>query len=95
MECELEVKGDLLICEQCGKCKMDRLVNAELSSEIGLYRFENNRIGSSFRNGWTMGVVTEIKYARIIRDGASRTLFVNKECPYYMEQGFSPKGDIH
>lgn len=34
MECELEVKGDLLICERCGKCKMDRLVNAELSSEI-------------------------------------------------------------
>ena len=34
MECELEVKGDLLICERCGKCKMDRLANAELSSEI-------------------------------------------------------------
>ena len=34
MECELEVEGDLLICERCGKCKMDRLVNAGLSSEI-------------------------------------------------------------
>ena len=36
MECELEVEGDSLICERCGKCKMDRLANAELSSEIGL-----------------------------------------------------------
>ena len=33
MERELEVKGDSLICERCGKCKMDRLANAELSSE--------------------------------------------------------------
>ena len=85
MERELEVKGDLLICERCGKCKMDRLANAGLSSEIGLYCFKNETIGSSFRNGWTMGVVTEVKCARIMRDGASRTLFVNKECPYYME----------
>ena len=51
MECELEVKGDLLICERCGKCKMDRLANAELSSEIGLYCFKNETIGSGFRNG--------------------------------------------
>ena len=41
MERELEVKGDLLICERCGKCKMDRLVNAGLSSEIGLYYVEH------------------------------------------------------
>jgi len=80
-----EVEGDSLICEQCGKCKMDRLVNAELSSEIGLYCFESKSVGSIFRNGWTMGVVTENKCARMIRNGVSRTLFVNKECPLYME----------
>ena len=79
MECELEVKGDLLICERCGKCKMDRLANAELSSEIGLYCFKNKTIGSSFRNGWTMGVVTEIKCARIIRFCSSSSLFVKQE----------------
>lgn len=89
MECKSsvgdEVEGDSLICEQCGKCKMDRLANSGLSSEIVLYRFENNRIGSLFQNGWTMGVVVEKRCARMITDGASRMLFVNKECPLYME----------
>jgi hypothetical protein len=84
MECELEAKGDLLICEQCGKCKMDKLVNAEPSSEIELYHFKYQTIGSLL-NGWIQCVATEIKCARIIHDGASRTLFVNKECPFYME----------